>query len=72
MAGLVGPAGMSPEVTEQLTTALGEVLQEPEYVKFMQDRGYAMQWTTGTDFEAFMKSSDAALSETLKAVGLSK
>lgn len=70
--GLVGPAGMSPEVTEQLTTALGEVLQEPEYVKFMQDRGYAMQWTTGTDFEAFMKSSDAALSGTLKAVGLSK
>lgn len=70
--GLVAPKGLSPEVAEKLTTALGEVVQDPEYVKFMQDRGYAMQWTSGADFEAFMKSSDAALSETLKAVGLSK
>lgn len=69
--GLVAPAGLEPEVAEKLTAALGNVLQDPEYTKFMQDRGYAMQWTTGADFEAFMKSSDAALSDTLKAVGLS-
>ncbi len=70
--GLVAPAGLAPAVAEQLTAALGEVLQDPAYVTFMQDRGYAMQWTTGADFTAFMQTSDAALSETLKAVGLSK
>ncbi len=70
--GLVAPKGLSPEVAEKLTAALGEVVQDEEYVQFMNDRGYAMQWTTGAEFEAFMKSSDASLSETLKAVGLSK
>ena len=70
--GLVAPAGLTPEVAEQLTTVLGEVMQDPAYTSFMKDRGYAMQWTTGADFEAFMKSSDAALSGSLKAVGLSK
>lgn len=69
--GLVAPAGLDPALAEQLTAALGRVLEAPEYVQFMQDRGFAMQWTTGADFEGFMKTSDAALSETLKAVGLS-
>lgn len=70
--GLVAPAGLSPEVTEKLTTALGEVVQDPAYTEFMAQRGYEMQWTTGADFEAFMAASDARLGETLKAVGLAK
>ena len=70
--GLVAPKGLNPDVTAKLTAALGEVVHDPAYVKFMNDRGYAMQWTTGAQFEAFMKSSDAALGQTLKAVGLSK
>lgn len=69
--GLVAPTGLDPAVAEQLTAALGKVLEAPEYTKFMTDRGYAMQWTTGAEFEAFMKASDAALSDSLKAVGLS-
>jgi tripartite-type tricarboxylate transporter receptor subunit TctC len=70
--GLVAPAGLDTEVAAQLTEALGKVVQAPEYTEFMQNRGYAMQWTTEADFETFMKTSDAALSETLKAVGLSQ
>lgn len=69
--GLVAPAGLDAETTAQLTAALGRVLEASEYTTFMQDRGYAMQWTTGADFEAFMAASDTALSETLKAIGLS-
>lgn len=68
--GLVAPAGVSPEIAEQITEVLGDVLQDPQYVEFMTDRGYAMQWTTGADFESFMQGSDAALGETLRAVGL--
>ncbi|SDW67863.1 Bug family tripartite tricarboxylate transporter substrate binding protein [Roseicitreum antarcticum] len=69
--GLVAPAGLAPDVAEQITSVLGEVLQDPEYTSFMSGRGYAMQWTTGADFEAFMRNSDAALGDTLRAVGLS-
>lgn len=69
--GLVAPAGLSPEIAAQITAVLGEVVQDPEYTSFMSGRGYAMQWTTGAEFEAFMSSSDAALGDTLRAVGLS-
>jgi tripartite-type tricarboxylate transporter receptor subunit TctC len=68
--GLVAPAGLDPAVADQITTALGKVVADPRYTSFMAERGYAMQWTTGADFEAFMKASDARLGETLKAVGL--
>jgi len=70
--GLVAPAGVPQDRADALTAALGKVMQNPDYTGFMKDRGYAMQWTTGADFEVFMKTSDATLGETLKAVGLSK
>lgn len=68
--GIVAPAGLSPEIAAKLTEALGKVVVDPEYVAFMKDRGYAMQWTTGADFEAFMRQSDETLGETLRSVGL--
>jgi len=68
--GLVAPAGLDPAVADKITAALGAVVSDPRYTEFMAQRGYAMQWTTGADFEAFMKASDDRLGETLKAVGL--
>lgn len=70
--GLVAPAGVPQDRVDVLTAALTKVMQNPDYTGFMEGRGYAMQWTTGADFEAFMKTSDATLSGTLKAVGLAK
>lgn len=68
--GMVAPAGLDPEVAEQITAALGTVVEDPRYTEFMAERGYAMQWTTGADFEAFMQASDERLGETLRAIGL--
>ena len=70
--GLVAPAGVPQDRVDVLTAALTKVMQNPDYTGFMEGRGYAMQWTTGADFEAFMKTSDATLGGTLKAVGLAK
>ncbi len=70
--GIVAPAGVDAAIIEKLQTAIGKVVQDPEYTAFMEARGYAMQWTPGADFEAFMQSSDAQLGQTLKAVGLAK
>lgn len=68
--GLVAPAGLSPELIDQITAALAVVVEDPRYTDFMAERGYAMQWTTGADFDAFMQASDERLGETLTAIGL--
>lgn len=70
--GIVAPAGVDTAIIEKLQTAIGTVVQEPEYVSFMQARGYAMQWTAGDAFAEFLANSDAQMGTTLKAVGLAR
>ena len=69
--GIVAPKGTPAEIIERLQAEIGAVVEAPEYKEFMTGRGYAMQWTPGADFEAFMALSDQRLGETMKAVGLS-
>lgn len=70
--GIVAPAGIAPEVAAKLTETVAKVVQDPTYLSFMQERGYATQWTPAQEFETFMAKSDATLGETLKSVGLAK
>ncbi|KRB01234.1 ABC transporter substrate-binding protein [Devosia sp. Root685] len=70
--GIVAPVGVDPAIIERLQTAIGKVVEQPEYTEFMAARGYATQWTPGADFETFMVNSDAQMGTTLKAVGLAK
>ncbi|MDF0598531.1 Bug family tripartite tricarboxylate transporter substrate binding protein [Psychromarinibacter halotolerans] len=70
--GIVAPAGIPEDVQSQLIEAVGAVVEHPDYLAFMNDRGYATQWTPGAEFESFMEQSDAALADSLAAVGLAK
>ncbi|WP_265517249.1 Bug family tripartite tricarboxylate transporter substrate binding protein [Nitratireductor luteus] len=70
--GVVAPAGVPDDIAAKLVEAVGKVVHDPEYMTFMKDRGYATQWTPSGEFEAFMGSSDKALAQSLKAVGLAK
>ncbi|MGC4410135.1 tripartite tricarboxylate transporter substrate binding protein (plasmid) [Rhizobium rosettiformans] len=70
--GVVAPARLAPEVVTKLTDAVAKVVNDPAYLSFMQERGYATRWTPGQEFETFMATSDATLGETLKSVGLAK
>ncbi|SMQ85441.1 Tripartite-type tricarboxylate transporter, receptor component TctC [Devosia lucknowensis] len=70
--GIVAPAGVDAAIVEKLQTAIGEVVQDPDYVSFMQARGYAMQWTPGAEFGEFLANSDAQMGATLEAVGLAR
>lgn len=70
--GIVAPVGVDAAIAERLRTAIGKVVQAPEYTEFMKARGYAMQWTPGQEFETFMADSDAKMGTALKAVGLAK
>lgn len=70
--GLVAPAGLPEDVSAKLSSAIAAVVSAPDYLTFMQERGYATQWTPGADFTSFMETSDAALGAALTAVGLAK
>ena len=70
--GLVAPKGTPTEILAKLKKAVSEVVEDPAYLKFMDSRGYATQWTPGSEFMAFMKQSDANVGSTLKAVGIAK
>lgn len=70
--GIVAPAGLPADVTTKLTEAIEKVVHDPAYLSFMNERGYATQWTPGEQFENFMEKSDATLGDTLKSVGLAK
>ncbi|WP_346892494.1 tripartite tricarboxylate transporter substrate binding protein [uncultured Roseibium sp.] len=70
--GIVAPAGLPDDIAAKLVTAVGEVVHDPEYLSFMKNRGYATQWTPAGEFESFMETSDKALAQSLKAVGLAK
>jgi len=70
--GLVAPKGTPQDILTKLQKAVGKVVADPTYLKFMESRGYATQWNAGEEFVAFMKKSDADVGATLRAVGLAK
>ena len=70
--GLVAPKGTPPDILAKLQKAAGKVVNDPEYLKFMNSRGYATQWNAGDEFVAFMKKSDASVGSTMRAVGIAK
>jgi len=70
--GLVAPKGTPTEILDKLQKAVGKVVADPTYLKFMASRGYATQWTPGEECIAFMKKSDADVGATLRTVGIAK
>jgi tripartite-type tricarboxylate transporter receptor subunit TctC len=70
--GVAGPAGMSPEVVERLSTAIKEIYESKAYADFLASRGFGAQWANPQEFGVFMEKEDASKGAVLKAVGLAK
>ncbi len=70
--GLAGPKGMPAEATATLARAFETVWKSSEFQEFMKGRGFGLVWKPGEEFATWMKDSDAALGEVMKAVGLAK
>lgn len=70
--GIVAPKGTPANIVATLQKAMGKVVADPAYLKFMNSRGYATQWNAGDEFVSFMKTSDANVGSTLRAVGIAK
>jgi tripartite-type tricarboxylate transporter receptor subunit TctC len=70
--GLAVPKGTPPEVVSKLQQAVGKVVEHPEYLKFMQAKGYATGWTPGEGFRSFMVENDKNLGQMMRVVGIVK
>ncbi|OWJ67474.1 tripartite tricarboxylate transporter substrate binding protein [Inquilinus limosus] len=70
--GVGGPKGMPEDVTRKLTEAIGKIVQSAEYQDMVKSRGFGTKVALGGEFAAYMKSSNDALGEVMKATGLAK
>ncbi len=70
--GIAGPKGMPDDVTAKLTAAMEKVYNSAEFQDFMKGRGFGLVWAPGAEFGTWMKDSNEALGDVMKAVGLAK
>lgn len=68
--GLVGPAGMSADMVNQLNARMQAVLKEPAVIKRLEDEGSQPLGGTPADFEAYMKSETAKWADVVKAANI--
>ncbi|OWV30618.1 tripartite tricarboxylate transporter substrate binding protein [Halomonas campaniensis] len=68
--GLVGPADVDEEIISTLQEHMSAIVNDPTYLEFMNNRGYATLWLEGDEFMDFMQSSDQRIGATLKSLGI--
>lgn len=70
--GVAGPKGLPPEIAKKLSDAMAEIAVDPEFVEFMNTRGFNISYLDPAAHEAMMAAADAQMAETLRAAGLVK
>jgi tripartite-type tricarboxylate transporter receptor subunit TctC len=70
--GFVGPKGLPQEVVDKLVPAFKKVVQDKEFVEFMNNRGFGIVYKPPAEFVSFMEASDANLGKVMKEVGIAK
>ncbi|WP_395672884.1 tripartite tricarboxylate transporter substrate binding protein [Inquilinus sp.] len=70
--GVGGPKGMPEDVTKKLTETIGRIVQSAEYQDMIKSRGFGTKVALGGEFATYMKASNDALGEVMKATGLAK
>lgn len=65
-----GPEGMPAEISCAYEQAVQEITQTAEWAEFKAGRGADVVFSGRDDLKAFMVAQDAALGETIQAVGL--
>ncbi len=67
--GLVGPAGMPPEVVAKLNAAVVRIVREPAMSKFLSEQGADPWTTTPAEYAAYIKSEVAKWAKAVKDSG---
>ena len=69
---LAAPKGIPDEVTHKLEVALKEITADPEFVKFMNSRGFSVAYQDSATFTKTVQESAENLLAAMKSVGLAK
>jgi len=64
--GLVGPAGIDPEVLAILSEAFEKACTDPDYIQEVLDMGITAQFLNNKDFTAFFKENHDQIGELIK------
>ncbi|UPY34862.1 tripartite tricarboxylate transporter substrate binding protein [Sediminicoccus sp. KRV36] len=70
--GIAGPMNLPAEVHTAMNGALGRVFRSPEYVEFMNNRGFGMSYADAEGFGRHLAAADASLGDAMKAAGLAR
>jgi len=70
--GVCGPKDMPQEAAEKVAAALGAIAVQPEFVDFMNKRGFNISYLDAQDYGAMMAQADAQMKDTMAAAGLLK
>ena len=69
--GVIGPAGMSPEIVMRVNRAFAAALKKPEIAKRMQADDYTTELGTSPgEFAAFIKSEMDAWGPVIRRAGI--
>ena len=70
--GFCVPKGTPQDIKDRLNAAIKKAVNDPQFVQFMNDRGFGIQYLEGEDFYKFMEKSDADLGASIEALGLAR
>jgi tripartite-type tricarboxylate transporter receptor subunit TctC len=70
--GIAGPAGLPPEIVDELAASLERIHRSEEFREFMAGRGFGLEWKGPEAFGRFMADARAANCEIVEALGLAK
>ena len=70
--GVVGPAGLSDEVTDRVETALKTVYDSEQFQEFMANRGFGTRWLPAGEFGTFMDNAATSNATVINQLGLAQ
>ncbi|MFC0201244.1 tripartite tricarboxylate transporter substrate binding protein [Paracoccus rhizosphaerae] len=68
--GVAGPKDLPEDVALTISTALAEIAEDPEFVEFMNSRGFNIAYLDPVAHAQMMAEADAQMAETMAAAGL--
>jgi tripartite-type tricarboxylate transporter receptor subunit TctC len=70
--GVAAPKGTPKEIIEALEKAVAKVHKSQDFLTFMKNRGYGIQWMNAAQFAKFLGEADKSNGEVMKAAGIVK
>jgi len=70
--GIAAPKGTPPEIAAVLEKAIAKVHKSPDFLKFMKNRGYGVEWMDAAAFSKFLAKADKDNGDVMRAAGIVK